>query len=152
MLEHPLNGAAHCVVCAAPFLQTLMTNSSNILELKGVTKRFPGVVALDAVDLDVRQGEVHILVGENGAGKSSLVKVVCGIYPPDEGEMFYQGAPYTPQSPLDAIRAGIRVVYQEFNLLPYLSVAENIYFEHLPTTGGLVDFSQALSEGTVHPR
>ena len=119
-----------------------MADSSNILELKGVTKRFPGVVALDAVDLDIRQGEVHILVGENGAGKSSLVKVLCGIYPRDEGEVLYQGALYTPQTPLDAIRAGIRVVYQEFNLLPYLSVAENIYFEHLPTTGGLVDFSR----------
>ena len=68
------------------------------------------------------------------------VKVVCGIYTPDGGEMTYQGAPYAPQSPLDAIQAGIRVVYQEFNLLPYLSVAENIFFERLPQTGGLVDF------------
>src|SRR4051812_7115795 len=99
----------------------------NILELHGLTKHFPGVVAIDHVDLDVREGEVHILVGENGAGKSSLVKVVCGIYMPDGGEMVYQGAPYTPQSPLDAIRGCIRVVYQEFNLLPYLSVAENIF-------------------------
>ena len=104
----------------------------NILELHALTKHFPGVVAIDHVDLDVREGEVHILVGENGAGKSSLVKVVCGIYTPDGGEMLYEGAPYAPQTPLDAIRAGIRVVYQEFNLLPYLSVAENIFFERLP--------------------
>ena len=112
----------------------------NILELHALTKHFPGVVAIDHVDLDVREGEVHILVGENGAGKSSLVKVVCGIYMPDGGEMLYGGAPYSPQSPLDAIRAGIRVVYQEFNLLPYLSVAENIFFERLPQNAGLVDF------------
>ena len=66
--------------------------------------------------------------------------MVCGIYTPDGGEILYEGAPYSPQSPLDAIRAGIRVVYQEFNLLPYLSVAENIFFERLPQRGGLVDF------------
>jgi ribose transport system ATP-binding protein len=112
----------------------------NILELHALTKHFPGVVAIDHVDLDVREGEVHILVGENGAGKSSLVKVVCGIYTADSGEMLYGGTPYSPQNPLDAIRAGIRVVYQEFNLLPYLSVAENIFFERLPQHGGLVDY------------
>jgi ribose transport system ATP-binding protein len=112
----------------------------NILELHGLTKRFPGVVAIDQVDLDVREGEVHILVGENGAGKSSLVKIVCGIYTRDGGEMVYAGAPYSPQSPLDAIKAGIRVVYQEFNLLPYLSVAENIFFERLPQKTGMVDY------------
>jgi ribose transport system ATP-binding protein len=112
----------------------------NILELHALTKHFPGVVAIDHVDLDVREGEVHILVGENGAGKSSLVKVVCGIYMPDGGEMLYQGVPYAPQSPLAAIHGGIRVVYQEFNLLPYLSVAENIFFERLPQHAGMVDF------------
>jgi len=113
---------------------------TDILELHGLTKHFPGVVAIDHVDLDVREGEVHILVGENGAGKSSLVKVVCGIYTPDGGSMIYAGAAYAPQSPIDAIRAGIRVVYQEFNLLPYLSVAENIFFERLPQSGGLVNY------------
>ena len=118
----------------------------NILELHALTKHFPGVVAIDHVDLDVREGEVHILVGENGAGKSSLVKVVCGIYTPDGGEMLYGGVPYSPQSPLDAIRAGIRVVYQEFNLLPYLSVAENIFFERLPQRGGLVDYRRLYRE------
>lgn len=112
----------------------------NILELHGLNKQFPGVLALDRVDLDVAEGEVHILVGENGAGKSSLVKVVCGIYTPDAGNMLYRGLPYAPKSPLDAMAAGIRVVYQEFNLLPYLSVAENIFFERLPQTGGLVNY------------
>src|SRR5512138_1603058 len=89
----------------------------NILEIRGLTKTFPGVVALDRVDLDIRRGEVHVLVGENGAGKSSLVKVLCGIYQHEAGEILYEGQPYAPQTPLDAIRAGIRVVYQEFNLL-----------------------------------
>ncbi len=118
---------------------------TNILELNGLTKQFPGVVAIDQVDLAVRQGEVHILVGENGAGKSSLIKVICGIYQPDGGAMRYQGAPYAPQSPIDAIHAGIRVVYQEFNLLPYLSVAENILFEQLPQKAGLVDYRTLYS-------
>ncbi|GAK52231.1 ABC transporter related protein [Candidatus Moduliflexus flocculans] len=112
----------------------------NILELRGITKAFPGVVALNGVDLEIAQGEVHALLGENGAGKSSLIKVLCGIYLPDAGEMRYAGVPYAPHSPHDAIRAGIRVVYQEFNLLSYLSVAENIFFDQLPRKAGLVDF------------
>ncbi len=103
-----------------------------ILRLEGLTKRFPGVVALDGVDLDVTQGEMHALAGENGAGKSSLIRLLAGIHRPDAGRMTLAGAPYAPQSPLDAIRAGIRVVHQEFNLLPALSVAENLLFERLP--------------------
>ena len=74
----------------------------NILELRNITKTFPGVIALENVDLDVVQGEVHILVGENGAGKSSLIKLLCGIYFPDQGEIFYAGEPYVPRNPLDA--------------------------------------------------
>ena len=123
-----------------------MTEPQNILELKSITLKFPGVIALDHVDLAIRQGEVHILVGENGAGKSSLVKVLCGLYQRDEGDILYQGAPFAPQTPLDAIKAGIRVVYQEFNLLPYLSVAENIFFERLPQRGGLVDFPRLYKD------
>ena len=103
-----------------------------LLEIKGLTKRFPGVTALDAVDLSLAPGEIHALVGENGAGKSTLIKLLCGSYIPDAGEMQFCGASYTPQSPLDALEAGIRVVYQEFNLLPYLSVAENLLFDSLP--------------------
>ncbi len=118
-----------------------LNGSKNIFEIKGLTKSFPGVTALDNVDLDIRQGEAHVLVGENGAGKSSLVKVICGIYQPDQGQILYEGSPYAPHTPLDAIKAGIRVVYQEFNLLPYLSVAENVFFERLPRKAGLVDFS-----------
>lgn len=111
-----------------------------ILEIKNLTKRFPGVTALDDINLDIYQGEVHILVGENGAGKSSLIKTLCGIYQPDEGEIHYRGDAYAPQQTQDAIQAGIRVVYQELNLLSYLSVAENIFFERLPAKMGMVDF------------
>jgi ribose transport system ATP-binding protein len=111
-----------------------------ILELHNITKVFPGVVALKKVSLDIHKGEVHVLVGENGAGKSSLIKVLSGIYVQEEGSLRYNGQQYSPKSPLDAIEAGIRVVYQEFNLLPFLSVAENIFFEQIPQKRGFVDF------------
>jgi len=120
-----------------------------IIELQGVTKRFPGVLALDRVDLAVRRGEVHVLVGQNGAGKSTLVKLLCGNYLADEGSMVLDGAPFAPRGALAAIRAGIRIVYQEINLLPYLSVAENIYFQRLPTRGGLVDFRRLEADAEV---
>ena len=126
-----------------------MRAQSNILELRNITITFPGVIALDNVDLDVVQGEVHILVGENGAGKSSLIKLLCGVYFPDQGKITYSGAPYAPRSPLDAIKSGIHAVYQEFNLLSYLSVAENIFFEKLPHKGGLVDYKTLYRETTA---
>ncbi len=117
-----------------------MNEKPTILEVCNITKVFPGVVALNQVNLNILEGEVHVLVGENGAGKSSLIKVLCGIYKPEKGEIKYNGEVYSPQTPLDAIEAGIRVVYQEFNLLPFLSVAENIFFEQLPSRNGFVDF------------
>jgi ribose transport system ATP-binding protein len=123
-----------------------MEEKGNILELKNITKTFPGVVALDRIDLNIEQGEIHVLVGENGAGKSCLIKILCGIYIPDSGEIVYAGSGYAPRNPTDAIRAGIRVVYQEFNLLSYLSVAENIFFEKLPQNAGFVDFRRLYRE------
>jgi ribose transport system ATP-binding protein len=119
-----------------------MTQPPKIIEIKGLTKHFPGVTALSNIDLDINQGEVHVLVGENGAGKSSLIKILCGIYQPDEGKMLYRGNKYAPVNTQDAIKAGIRVVYQELNLLSYLSIAENIFFERLPSKAGLVDFNK----------
>ena len=97
------------------------------------------MVALDGVDLDVADGEMHALAGENGAGKSSLIRLLAGIHRPDAGRMTLAGQPYAPARPLDAIAAGIRVVHQELNLLPALSVAENLLFERLPRRFGLVD-------------
>ncbi|MBA3468964.1 MAG: sugar ABC transporter ATP-binding protein [Herpetosiphonaceae bacterium] len=117
-----------------------MSVDSPLLELRNITKRFPGVVALKSVDLVVERGDVHVLLGENGAGKSSLVKLLAGMQQADEGELFFEGAPYQPRTPLDAFRRGIRVVHQELNLMPNLSVAENLLFEHLPRHNGFVDY------------
>ncbi len=102
------------------------------LEIEGVTKQFPGVLALKDVTLSLHPGEVHALAGENGAGKSTLIKILCGAYKPDAGLMRINGEPYAPHSPFDAIGKGIRVVHQELLMLEQLSVAENLLFESLP--------------------
>jgi ribose transport system ATP-binding protein len=111
-----------------------------ILQLQGVGKRFPGVIALNGVTFDIMRGTGHVLLGENGAGKSTLINLLAGIFRPDEGSIRFDGAPYTPQSPLEAFKAGIRVVHQELNLLSNLTVAENLLFEQLPSRRGLVNF------------
>ncbi len=100
--------------------------AGSLLELRGIGKRFPGVVALDGVDFTVRAGEIHALLGENGAGKSTLIKVLTGVHPADAGEIRLAGQPIRPRLPKEAERAGISTVYQEVNLVPSLSVAENI--------------------------
>ena len=97
-----------------------------LLEMEGITKRFPGVVANDAVDFDVRSGEVHTLLGENGAGKSTLMKILYGLYDADEGEIRLSGKPVTINSPSDAIDRGIGMIHQHFMLVPTLTVAENV--------------------------
>ena len=112
-----------------------------ILEVRGITKLFPGVCALDKVHLELREGEVVCLVGENGAGKSTLIKILSGVYTPDEGEIILNGQQVHFKGPLDAIKAGFSVVYQEHKLMKNLSVAENIYFGRFPMkAGGFVDF------------
>ena len=104
-----------------------MNTNVPLLELRGISKQFPGIKALDNVSFGVYPGEVHMLVGENGAGKSTLMKVLCGAYNADEGEYFYQGEKVDIQSPADARRFGIAVIFQEFSLVPYLSIAQNIF-------------------------
>lgn len=99
----------------------------DVLSVRGLRKTFPGVVALDAVDFDVMAGEVHALLGANGAGKSTLIKVVAGLYPPDAGEITLLDRPVNFMSAADAMAAGVSVIYQDFALIPYLSVAENIF-------------------------
>ncbi len=112
-----------------------------ILVVRGITKLFPGVRALDKVHLELREGEVVCLVGENGAGKSTLIKILSGVYTPDEGEIILNGQQVHFKGPLDAIKAGFSVVYQEHKLMKNLSVAENIYFGRFPMkAGGFVDF------------
>lgn len=104
----------------------------SILSLENVRKRYGGVVALSGVSLSVAPGEVHGLIGENGAGKSTLIRILCGIVKPDAGEIVLAGAKFAPQTPKEAKAKGLQVVHQEFNLLPYLSVAENVFIENLP--------------------
>ena len=104
-----------------------MENDTVLLEMKGITKRFPGVKALDGAQLTVRRGEVHALVGENGAGKSTLMKLLLGIHTPDEGSIVWKGSEVKFHSPHDAISHGISMIHQETSLMPTTSVAENIW-------------------------
>lgn len=121
--------------------------SASILAVKNMTKTFPGVRALSSVSLEIRKGSVHALLGENGAGKSTLVKIISGGCLPDPGsEMFFDGRPYAPRTPHDAMSAGVRVVHQELNLLPYLSVAENIFLDDLPRRGPLLDHRRLYAD------
>ncbi|MBY8884586.1 sugar ABC transporter ATP-binding protein [Streptomyces sp. PTM05] len=107
--------------------------------MEGVRKTFPGVVALDHVDFDLRRGEVHVLLGENGAGKSTLIKMLSGAHRPDQGRILVGGEPVRINGAQDAERLGIATIYQEFNLVPELSVAENIFLGRQPRRFGLVD-------------
>jgi len=110
-----------------------------ILRLEGIRKRFPGVLVLDGIRLDLRRGEVHAVCGENGAGKSTLMKIISGQYLPDEGVVHYRGAPVRFRSASEAQAAGIAIIHQELNLVPHLSVAENLYLAREPRRGPFVD-------------
>ncbi len=98
-----------------------------MLRIEGIRKTFPGVVALDSVDFDLRRGEVHVLLGENGAGKSTLIKMLSGAYQPDSGRVLVDGEEVRVHGAQDSERLGIATIYQEFNLVPDLTVAENIF-------------------------
>ena len=112
--------------------------TSPLLTMSGIDKHFPGVQALKESGLEVLPGEVHVLLGENGAGKSTLMKILCGQYAADAGEVVFDGSPVKPAGPLDAERLGLVMIHQELNLVPGLTVAENIFLGHEPTTGGLI--------------
>jgi ribose transport system ATP-binding protein len=101
--------------------------SAPLLEMRGISKTFPGVRALDDVSLAIHGGEVHVLLGQNGAGKSTLIKALYGAVQPDAGEFLFEGKPVRIASPADARRLGIAVIFQEFSLVPYLDVAQNIF-------------------------
>jgi general nucleoside transport system ATP-binding protein len=109
------------------------------LELRGITKRYPGVIANDSIDLQVRPGEIHAVVGENGAGKTTLMSILYGLVAPDEGEILVRGEPVRLRSALDAIDHGLGMVHQAFKLFPTLTVAENIVFRSEPTRRGMID-------------
>ncbi|MFD6174523.1 sugar ABC transporter ATP-binding protein [Streptomyces coeruleorubidus] len=119
-----------------------------LLTMSGITKSFPGVRALDGVDLDVLTGEVHCLLGQNGAGKSTLIKVLAGAHQPDTGEIRWRGEAVTLRSPIAAMRLGIATIYQELDLVEHLSVAENVHLGHEPTTAGFVVRGKAAKEST----
>ncbi len=112
--------------------------SDILLEMKNIQKSFPGVHALDNANIDVRFGEVHALVGENGAGKSTLMKVLNGIYKKDSGQIIYKGEEIELNGPIDAQKRGIGMIHQELNLMPHLTVAENIYIGKEPMVGGVL--------------
>ena len=113
------------------------------LELRGITKQYPGVLANDRVDIDVLPGEIHAVLGENGAGKSTLMKIIAGIYVPDSGTVTLRGVDIQLKSPLDALENGIAMIHQELNLMPYMTVAENIWIRREPLTRlGFVDHRQ----------
>ncbi len=119
-----------------------------LLEIEGIRKAFPGVVALDDVRLRVRAGTVHALMGENGAGKSTLMKIIAGIYTPDLGAIRLKGRPVTLRGPLDALNQGIAMIHQELNLMPFMTVAENIWIRREPLNRfGFVDHT-ALRQQT----
>jgi simple sugar transport system ATP-binding protein len=111
-----------------------------VLELRGISKAFPGVQALSGVALNLYPGEVHTLMGQNGAGKSTLIKVLTGVYAPDQGQILMEGRAIQPSSTLEAQRLGISTVYQEVNLCPNLSVAENIFIGRYPRKRGGIDW------------
>ena len=111
-----------------------------LLTMRGICKYFPGVHALENVDFTLHSGEVHALVGENGAGKSTLIKVLTGVHAKDGGKIAMEGRPISPSSPLEAMKCGISTVYQEVNLCPNLSVAENIFIGREPKKAGGIDW------------
>ena len=118
------------------------TGDTPLLSVRRVTKTFPGVRALDSVDFTLRGGEIHALLGENGAGKSTLIKVLTGVYRRDGGDILLDGRPIDPCSPAEAQQLGISTVYQEVNLIPFLSVAENLFLGRQPMKPGRIDWKQ----------
>ena len=120
--------------------------ADTILELRGITKIFPGVRALDKVQFDLRPGEIHALMGENGAGKSTFIKVIMGVHQADEGEMLLNGQPVHFKSTRDAQKAGIAAIYQHVTAYPHLTVAENIFIGHMKKRHGVIQWKAMYEE------
>jgi simple sugar transport system ATP-binding protein len=116
------------------------------VEMRGIVKRFPGVVANDGIDLTVRQGEIHALLGENGAGKSTLMNILMGLYAPDAGEILIDGTPVHFHSPRNAVDAGLGMVHQHFMLINRFTVTENVI---LGNEGSSISLDRRAAERTV---
>jgi ribose transport system ATP-binding protein len=108
------------------------SNEDLVIQIKGVSKEFPGVKALDGVDLSLKKGEVHALVGENGAGKSTLIKILAGVYTKDAGDIIFENKSVDFHTSADSLRLGIKVVFQELALIPHMTIAENVFLESFP--------------------
>ena len=117
-----------------------------VLELRDITKRFPGVLANDHVSFTLEPGEIHALLGENGAGKTTLMNILYGLYQPDEGQIIVRGQPKTCSSPVDAITAGIGMVHQHFMLVPVFTVTENVMLGEETLQAGVVLDRRAAAE------
>src|SRR4051812_24719452 len=126
------------------------TESPPVVEMRGISIRFPGVLALDRVDFCLRAGEVHALMGENGAGKSTLIKALTGVYRVDQGTIAVVGEERVFTSAADAQSAGISTVYQEINLCPNLSVGENVMLGHEPRSVRGIDWRSTHREASRH--
>src|SRR5512140_3188485 len=120
---------------------------TTVLELRNITKSFPGVLANDHINLTLQQGEIHALLGENGAGKTTLMNILYGLYKPDEGEIIVRGKKADIQSPNDAIELGIGMVHQHFMLVPVMTVTENVMLGVEPVRNGVL-----LDQGKVAQR
>ena len=117
-----------------------------LLKAENISKAFPGVQALDNINFDLYEGEVHVLIGENGAGKSTLMKIIAGAYHPDAGTLTISGKAVDFHNPQDAQAAGVGIIYQEFNLIPHMNVAQNMYMGRFPKRGGLLINHKILHE------
>jgi len=120
-------------------MMTQPIDAQAILEMRGISKRFPGLVALNGVDFSARRGEIHALIGQNGAGKSTLMKVLAGVYTPDDGTLLVEGEAVRFGHPRDALRMGIGTVYQDLSLVPRLSVADNLFLGREAGNGFVID-------------
>ena len=125
-------------------------NDTPILEMKNITKEFPGVKALDNVTFSVKRGEIHCLVGENGAGKSTLMKILSGVYPHGqyEGDIVFDGQSQTFNNIRDSEQTGISIIYQELALVPEMTVYENIFLGNEISKGQLIDWNETIKRAT----
>jgi len=134
----------------AESVRTAGSGAVPVLEMRGIRKEFPGTIALDGADLEVHAGQVHCVLGENGAGKSTLMKILSGSYQPDGGEILIDGVPVQIGSPQQGLAAGISVIYQELDLFPDLTVAQNLFLGHAPSRFGMVSRAARRADAVTY--